>query len=239
MQFATIEWRQDSEHKGLIQPYSLDFNDIYYSTESGQHESEYVFLAHNHLHTRFAAADGKFVVVETGFGTGLNFLVVADCWRRVAPDDASLHYIAYELYPLTLADMQKACACWPAYQHLSQALLSNYGDLKIGGNHFYLPNNITLTIVVADIQAGLAAINNHVNAWLLDGYSPAKNADMWSDTLFTRMANLSTHNTTFATFTSAGQVRRGLQAAGFKVKKHKGFGKKREMLSGVFVSSHD
>jgi tRNA 5-methylaminomethyl-2-thiouridine biosynthesis bifunctional protein len=57
---------------------------------------------------------------------------------------------------------------------------------------------------------------------------------MWTDTLFNLMANLSSTKTTFATFTAASAVNRGLTAAGFAVTKIKGFGKKRNMLLGEF-----
>ena len=86
-----------------------------------------------------------------------------------------------------------------------------------------------------DISYALPLISQIADAWLLDGFAPAKNAEMWSSTIFEHITNLSKTNTTFATFTSASTVRRGLQAAGFEVKKQAGFGKKREMLSGFFA----
>ena len=42
---------------------------------------------------------------------------------------------------------------------------------------------------------------------------------------------------TLATFTSAGFVRRGLQEAGFTMRKSKGFGRKREMLTGEMAQT--
>jgi tRNA 5-methylaminomethyl-2-thiouridine biosynthesis bifunctional protein len=72
-----------------------------------------------------------------------------------------------------------------------------------------------------------------IDAWYLDGFSPAKNPEMWSTDILARVGALSAAGTTFATFTSAGEVRRGLMAAGFAVQKVPGFGHKREMLVGV------
>jgi tRNA 5-methylaminomethyl-2-thiouridine biosynthesis bifunctional protein len=79
-------------------------------------------------------------------------------------------------------------------------------------------------------------VKTQVDAWFLDGFSPAKNPDMWQEVLYQQVARLSKPNTTFATFTSAGMVRRGLQAVGFNVKKDVGYGKKREMSYGQFGS---
>ncbi len=56
---------------------------------------------------------------------------------------------------------------------------------------------------------------------------------MWSPHLFSAMARLARPGATLATFTSAGFVRRGLQEAGFTMRKTKGFGRKRDMLVGV------
>ena len=75
-------------------------------------------------------------------------------------------------------------------------------------------------------------MNQKVDAWFLDGFAPAKNPDMWSPHLFSAMARLARPGATLATFTSAGFVRRGLQEAGFTMRKTKGFGRKRDMLVG-------
>ncbi|MDO9795301.1 MnmC family methyltransferase, partial [Glaesserella parasuis] len=59
-----------------------------------------------------------------------------------------------------------------------------------------------------------------------------KNPEMWNETLYQQMFRLTQAGGSFATFTASSNVRRGLQAVGFEVKKRKGFGKKREMLWG-------
>lgn len=67
MQFANIQWKNQ-------QPYSLDFNDVYYSSDDGLAETDYVFIQHNQLNQRFTQLDkNRFTIIETGFGTGLNF----------------------------------------------------------------------------------------------------------------------------------------------------------------------
>ncbi|MGS2718673.1 FAD-dependent 5-carboxymethylaminomethyl-2-thiouridine(34) oxidoreductase MnmC [Eionea flava] len=75
-----------------------------------------------------------------------------------------------------------------------------------------------------------------IDTWFLDGFAPAKNPDMWTEKLFATMAKLSHNETHLATFTAAGNVRRGLSAAGFSLSKAPGFGKKREMLIGRFTT---
>ena len=243
MQFANIVWQENKGTKnstGL--PYSLDFNDVYFNTDDGLKETEHVFITQNQLQQRFSNASlSQFTIIETGFGTGLNFLVVITLWLKIAPKDATLHYIGIEKSPLSLADLTRAQALWPQFSEVSHALIAQYSTLnstiKSGANHFSIAaDRIQLDLQVDDIALALPRLSTLTDAWLLDGFAPAKNAAMWSNEVFAHMARLSKPNTTLATFTSASSVRRGLQAAGFKVTKHKGFGKKREMLSGVILS---
>lgn len=247
MQFANIEWRQDNKSNGIYQPYSIDFNDVYFNTEDGLQETEHVFIAHNQLENRFKSLkNNQFTIVETGFGTGLNFLVVSDLWLKLAPKTASLQYIGIEKTPLSPIDLTRAHALWPQFSNISDELIVHYTKLKTGANHFGIAaGRIQLGLQADDIMLALPQLTKQglakpADAWLLDGFAPAKNSAMWSDEVFANMARLSKKGTTFATFTSAGQVRRGLQAVGFNLSKHKGFGKKREMLSGIFIGDkHD
>ena len=235
MQFANIQWQENEN--GVNQPYSLDFNDVYFNSDNGLQETEYVFIEHNQLKQRFATLENShFTIIETGFGTGLNFLAVAAHWLALAPPSAALHYISIEKAPLNLADLRRAHALWPQFAAISNELLQQYANIKAGNNVFSMAaGRIQLALQADDIFLTLPLISQKADVWLLDGFAPAKNNEMWSEKVFQHIARLSKPTTTFATFTSAGAVKRGLQAVGFEVKKYAGFGKKREMISGVFI----
>ena len=238
MQFANIEWRQENgQNNALSQPYSLDFNDVYFNSDNGLQETEHVFIAHNQLLQRFSNPNlSNFTIIETGFGTGLNFLAASALWLKLAPKNATLHYIGIERTPLSITDLTRAHALWPQFSTISAELIKSYSTLKSGANLFSMAaGRIHLTLQANDIMLALPSISQKADAWLLDGFAPAKNADMWSGEVLAHIARLSKPNTTFATFTSAGAVRRGLADVGFDVKKQAGFGKKREMLSGIFM----
>lgn len=228
--FSSLEWRNG-------QPYSLIFNDVYFSTDNGLDETNYVFIEQNKLDMRFKSYEDKqFTIIETGFGTGLNFLVASQLWLLHAPIHAQLHFISIEKYPFTLTDLTRAHALWPQFSEISSELLQNYGKFQSGSNHFSIAGDrIKLSLQIDDIAFALPQLTQKADAWFLDGFAPAKNEEMWREEVFSHIARLSQANTTFATFTSAGIVRRRLQAIGFKVEKQAGFGKKREMLRGKFV----
>ncbi len=221
-------------------PRSRQFDDVYFSSVSGVEETEYVFLAGNKLVERWQhTTSDRFTIAETGFGSGLNFLVCWQAWLRHAPRTAQLHYISVEKYPLRLAELRRAHAAWPSLQRLSTALLHNY-PVPIPGQHRIILEHGRLILDLFYDDAGEAleklaeSPDIDVQAWFLDGFTPSRNPDMWTEKLYGSMASLSRTDTTFATFTSASHVRRGLEAVGFEVDKLAGFGGKREMLYGRF-----
>jgi tRNA 5-methylaminomethyl-2-thiouridine biosynthesis bifunctional protein len=227
------------------------FGDIYFSADDGLAESRHVFLHHNQLPARFAALRpaqyGEFVIAETGFGTGLNFLAAAQLWLSTAPAGLRLTYLSAEKFPLRRDDLATALAHWPELQILAAELLAQYPPLLHGHHRLTLANGrIQLQLIFEDALEALQQLletdypawqqttRRCVDAFFLDGFAPAKNPDMWSAPLFQTMARLAKPGTTFATFTSAGDVKRGLATAGFDVTKVDGHGRKRHMLSGIW-----
>jgi tRNA 5-methylaminomethyl-2-thiouridine biosynthesis bifunctional protein len=228
-----LEWRDQ-------QPYSTQFEDVYFSSDNGLLETEYVFLQGNRLAERWQQLTSPaFTLIETGFGTGLNFLSCCQLWLQTAPPDATLHFISVEKYPLSLQDIKAALDLWPCLTPYTQDFLAHYPAILNGENIPLFNGRIHLTLLIGDAVTQLATLNAQADAWLLDGFAPSKNPDMWQPALFSQMARLSHAGTTIATFTSAGQVRRNLMAAGFNVQKRPGFGKKREMLIGHYANELD
>ncbi|WP_270221755.1 bifunctional tRNA (5-methylaminomethyl-2-thiouridine)(34)-methyltransferase MnmD/FAD-dependent 5-carboxymethylaminomethyl-2-thiouridine(34) oxidoreductase MnmC [Kosakonia cowanii] len=225
-------------------PVSRDFDDVYFSNDNGLEETRYVFLGGNDLQTRFPEHSRKlFIVAESGFGTGLNFLTLWQAFAAFRADnpDATLerlHFISFEKFPLTRDDLQKAHAHWPELAPFAEQLQAQWPQAFAGCHRLLLDEgSVTLDLWFGDINQLTdtldESLNQQVDAWFLDGFAPSKNPDMWTPALFQAMARLTRPGGTLATFTSAGFVRRGLQEAGFTMQKRKGFGRKREMLSGV------
>ena len=243
---ASISWRNDNT------PVSSRFDDVYFSADDGKAESHYVFITHNRLQERFASLQkNHFTIAETGFGTGLNFLNTWQLWRQHHKPGHKLYFISAERYPLSRHDLQQSHTLWPEFAPLSQQLQDNYPPALKGLHSIELDDGVTLILLLADAESGFDYLleNSHpqltadrqraVDAWFLDGFAPDKNPDMWQPTLFRQLARLSRPGTTFATFTAAGIVKRGLKAAGFAINKVSGFGKKRDMLVGEYCGLPD
>ncbi|WP_052383933.1 bifunctional tRNA (5-methylaminomethyl-2-thiouridine)(34)-methyltransferase MnmD/FAD-dependent 5-carboxymethylaminomethyl-2-thiouridine(34) oxidoreductase MnmC [Litchfieldella xinjiangensis] len=233
---AQLDWRRDDAE--LETPHSRHFDDVYFSRHDGRAETEHVFLAANDLPQRFAAwsCARPFTIGETGFGTGLNTLCAWACFERYAAPGARLHLVSTERYPLTRDDLARALAVWPDLGDKAKQLVARWPEAVAGVHRLVLAERVTLDLHFGDSAERLAHLDGRVDAWFLDGFAPAKNPDMWQPALFEAMAHASHPGATFATFTCAGVVKRGLRAAGFNWRKVPGFGRKREMLAGDIAS---
>ena len=230
---AEIDWSD-------AQPRSSQFGDIYFSQEDGVAETEHVFINANELDVRFNTLEPQtnFVIGETGFGTGLNFLCARRRFLQLAPSSSQLHFISCEKYPLKLADLKQAHELFcdaPELFFGCQQLQQLWPHAVSGFHRLSLDNGrVHLTLLYGDAAQMLSQLNARIDCWFLDGFAPSKNPEMWRDELFFQLGRLSQEQTTLATFTSAGVVKRGLTAQGFAIEKIAGFGRKREMLRASF-----
>lgn len=226
-----IEWKPDGT------PVARGFGDVYFSTEDGLNETRAVFLEGCGLPESWAGRE-QFTVAETGFGTGLNFLALWQLWRAHRPTPAAwLHFVSFEGYPLLKEDAARALSAWPELADLSQTLLTRWPDRARGVRRLNWPDDgISLTLHIDDIATALPQADFAADAWFLDGFSPARNETMWDEALFPLIAERSAPGARAATFTVAGDVRRGLSGAGFEVEKRPGHGRKRERLEARLVA---
>ncbi|MCG6874531.1 MAG: bifunctional tRNA (5-methylaminomethyl-2-thiouridine)(34)-methyltransferase MnmD/FAD-dependent 5-carboxymethylaminomethyl-2-thiouridine(34) oxidoreductase MnmC [Betaproteobacteria bacterium] len=225
---SELDWRDG-------QPVSRRYGDVYFSRESGIAETRHVFLAGNRLRERWAALPpgGRFTIGETGFGTGLNFCAAWQLWESEAPQDAVLRYVSFERFPLSPDELIRALALWPELAHYAHSLAGQYTALAPGWHRFHLAGGrVLLTLAIGDANATLDELAGRCDAWFLDGFAPAKNPELWTANLLGAIGAHSRAGATLATYSVAATVREGLHAAGFRVDKKRGFGRKREMLVG-------
>jgi tRNA 5-methylaminomethyl-2-thiouridine biosynthesis bifunctional protein len=238
---ACLDWGDDG------QPRSRVHGDVYFSTEDGLAETRHVFIDQNDLPERWASLrpGDDFVIGETGFGTGLNFLAAWHAWGQTAPREATLHFLSVERHPLSPADLRRALSTFPELGQLADELIAAWPTAYARGLHRlrFDVGRVCLTLAFEEVLPGLEAFleSRHprhrrpkraVDAWFLDGFAPAQNPDMWRREVLETMADLSAPRATLATFTAAGSVRRALRDAGFDVEKVAGFGRKRDMIRG-------
>ena len=212
--------------------HSEAYGDTYWSLDGGPDETRQVFLSGNDLPARWRAR-GRFAILETGFGTGLNFLCAWQLFRETAPAGARLHYLSVDKHPFRREDLERIHGQWPALAPLGAELRDRYPPLVQGFHRLHLAGGrIALTLLWGEAAQMLARVEGGIDAFFLDGFAPSRNPDMWSEALFAQLGRLAAPGATFATYSAAGKVSRGMTAAGFSVEKQAGFGRKREMLRG-------
>ena len=213
-------------------PYSADFQDIYHSVHGGPAQSRHVFLGGNALPQRWRGRD-SFTILETGFGLGINFLAAWDAWRADGARPRRLHFVSVEARPLARADLAAALAPIDELAVLARALVAVWPPPLAGFHRIHFDaGHVVLTLLLGEAQAQLTQLAARVDAFFLDGFTPARNPDMWSPPVVRELARLAAPGATLATWTVAGGVRAALGDAGFHVEKRPGFASKREMLAG-------
>ncbi len=210
-------------------PVARRFDDPYFSLGDGLAETRHVFLGGNDLPARFR---NGFHIAELGFGTGLNLLATWQAWRE-SGQEGVLHYTSFEAFPMGPSDMAKALEAFPELASLSARLVANWtGEAGV----MDLDETLRITVIAGDARQSLPMWHGSADAWFLDGFSPAKNPQLWGDDLMRHVARKTAPNGTFATYTAAGHVRRALSSAGFDVQRIPGFGRKRHMSVGTLRS---
>jgi tRNA U34 5-methylaminomethyl-2-thiouridine-forming methyltransferase MnmC len=202
-------------------PVSRRFDDPYFSLENGLAETRHTFLAGNDLPARFRPG---FQVAELGFGTGLNMLATLIAWRG-AGCPAPVYFTSFEAFPMQAAEIEKALAAFPEVAEISGRFLAAWRR----GEHRFDLDGFRVDVRLGDARETLPRWEGRADAWFLDGFSPAKNPELWGPELMAEVARHTAPGGTVSTYTAAGFVRRGLAAAGFTVDRQPGYGRKRHM----------
>lgn len=219
-------------------PYSAAFGDVYYSTIDPVGETQHVFLDGIDAPNCWTGC-AQFVIGETGFGTGLNFLATWDLWRKTRKPGSKLYYISVEGAPLAPDDLAKAHAPLPALAELSAQLISAYPVRHPGYHQVLLDGGeVELLLLFGPVDEMLEGLSAQVDAWYLDGFAPSRNADMWSPQVLAAISDCSGVGTRVATYSAARAVRDGLMAVGFDCEKVPGFARKRDSLKGLKTYQH-
>ncbi|GGB50022.1 FAD-dependent oxidoreductase [Roseibium aquae] len=235
-------------------PRARQFADTYFSKAGGLAETRHVFLRGNRLPGRWVGLD-TFTIGEFGFGTGLNFLATLEALSAMDPAP-HVTFLSFELHPLSRNQLERALAAFPELASLTGPLLDRWRPAP--GWQILSFDGADLVLGIGDARQMIAQVEPHaaagrarveavagkvvvapVDAWFLDGFSPARNPELWQEDLLKSAAGLTAPGGTLATYTSAGWVRRNLIAAGFSIAKAKGFAGKREMVEGVLPGPAD
>jgi tRNA 5-methylaminomethyl-2-thiouridine biosynthesis bifunctional protein len=215
-------------------PFAAHYGDRYHPRAGALEQARHVFLGGNGLPQRWAGRQ-RFVIAETGFGLGNNFLATWASWRADERRCELLHFLSVELNPPCLEDLvvwprdaevrplaDELVRQWPAHTHGLHTLRFDDG-------------RVWLHLAFGDVADWLPEWVARVDAFFLDGFAPDRNPRMWEPRLFKSLARLAAPDATASTWSVARAVRDGLVSAGFEVHKAPGQGGKRDITAARFV----
>jgi tRNA U34 5-methylaminomethyl-2-thiouridine-forming methyltransferase MnmC len=127
---------------------------------------------------------------------------------------------------MQIDDMREALNHFPQVSAFADILLSEWAPDK---DQVKLSGGPTLQVIVGDARQTLPAWTGMADAWFLDGFSPAKNPELWQPDLLQAVGTHTKQGGTAATYSAAGHVRQSLTGAGFEVTRVPGYGRKRHM----------
>ena len=226
----TVQWMADGT------PYSPRFGDRYHSEAAhALAQAEQVFLAGCGLPQAWAGQP-QWRILETGSGFGLNFLVTWHAWQQDPARPALLHFVSTEAFPIAAMDLLEQARKFPHLLPLAEELAAQWWGLLPGVHRLRLAGGqVLLSLLVGDSQTMLRQHELVADSIYLDGFSPARNPDMWSLHTLKAVARCARRGTRLATWTIAAQLRRDLAQCGFEVRKVPGVPPKRDNLQASFA----
>lgn len=217
-------------------PISVAYGDVYHPRSGALAQARHVFLDGNELPRRWQGRS-RFVVLETGFGLGHNFLATWQAWRDDPRHCHRLVFVSIEQHPLTREDLRvaqrdhTAPKLAAALQRAWPPLTHNLHRLSFDGGA------VQLLLALGDVQAWLPELVAEVDAFYLDGFAPALNPRMWDERVCKALGRLAVPGATLATWSAAQTLRRHLTSAGFDVRLGPGQGGKRDITLARFAPS--
>ncbi|MET3440922.1 tRNA 5-methylaminomethyl-2-thiouridine biosynthesis bifunctional protein [Variovorax paradoxus] len=224
-----VAWRADGV------PYSERFGDIYHTETGALAQARHVFLGGCGLPEAWSGRP-KWLILETGFGLGLNFLTTWQAWRADANRPRMLHFVSVEAHPVGPEDLLRAAVAYPELMPLAEELAAQWHGLLPGFHRLaFDQGRVLLTLCIGDVQPMLRAQRFEADSLFLDGFSPEQNPAMWSPDTLKAVSRFARQGTGLATWTYARAVRDTLSQNGFQLQRRPGLPPKRDCLAGVFA----
>jgi len=201
--------------------YRPDLDEQYHSIFGAIQESLHIFIK-----SGFDAVTKKDIqVFEMGFGTGLNALLTR---LRSMETKRKVYYYSIEKYPIPeglMNQLNYSSILSPGKPEIFQEIFEAGWNCKSVLGLFVL-QKIHADILKYEIPDGNDLI-------YFDAFSPDKEPELWTESLFRRLYNSMNEGGVFVTYSAKGEVRRKLLTVGFKVEKLAGPPGKLHILRAV------
>jgi tRNA 5-methylaminomethyl-2-thiouridine biosynthesis bifunctional protein len=214
------------------------YDDRYFDVVNAIHEAKQIFFKGAQILGKLEVND-ELIIGETGFGSGRMLLAFLDYLKSNAITNKRIIWNSVELHPLSPERIKQILSCFSdTHSDLITLITSHYESLHINGKGWYSCTintdfcSLILHLRIGEALEMVTELDKLCDAWFLDGHGPKKNPEMWREELLNEIGRKTSTNGTFATYTVAGIVKRGLKNAGFTISIMPGCGGKKESLCG-------
>jgi tRNA U34 5-methylaminomethyl-2-thiouridine-forming methyltransferase MnmC len=213
--------------------YSEEAGQFYHNPNGAVEESRHVFFDIGGVMTALKA--GKPVhVFETGFGTGLNLLLLDDAVSASPHHSAPVSFSSIEAYPISEETARSLnYGRFLTDPDRMEALAAGFAALEPGWNEVAWPSRILVRVWVGDGGDGrwsvARATSPYYTHFFHDPFSIEASPALWSEATFARLRSMAAADARLSTYAAASKARAAMAAAGWCVARAPGALGKREM----------
>lgn len=209
--------------------YSNTFNQYYHNPNGSFSESKHVFFETPQVAEALIAQE-KVVFFETGFGTGLNFLLLLDYYFS-NNCSSEIHFYSVEAFPVSKEEAKDFnYASFSNFRELDPVLENIFSNLKNGWNVInpISAKDITLHLFIG-VFDDLEVDSIEADFFFHDPFSPEVNEELWTVSTFEKLKSFAHKEAVLVTYCAASKARASMAVAGWKLGKTRGALGKREM----------
>jgi len=208
--------------------YIREMNETYHSTHGALTESQHVFLKEGVLYFLKEQSTQGIRILEVGFGTGLNALMMLD-YAKGRPA-LSIDFFTLEPFPLD-KELYSQLNFADLLPHVTKEELQRLHQIASGDPITF--ENFCFSKSESKVEE--AELKTDVDVVFFDAFAPNKQAEVWDVVVLEKMHDCLTRGGVLVTYCAQGQFKRNLKAVGFEVETLKGPPGKKEMVRGLKI----
>lgn len=207
--------------------YSPRFDQHYHNPNGAVAESKHVFFDTGELTDRLSTA-AEIYILEVGFGTGLNLLLLLDEYLA-SGSSAHITYHSIEAWPVS-AEVAASFNYRSYIRHpeLADRLPEIFEALAPGQNHFEPLPGVNLHVFYRLFE-DYEPKDFKADFIFHDAFSPEVNEELWTGVTFQKLKNCSASDVVLTTYCAASKARGAMAWADWHVARAQGALGKREM----------
>ena len=211
-----LEFIQTGDNSPTL--YHPELNEHYHSTHGAYQESVHVYIKSG---LDLFKDKKQISIFEMGFGTGLNVLLA---WIFAQENKIQIDLTSIELFPLPKT-------IWSNLDYYQNEVEKNVFD-EMHSRTWEKTHEVSPNFNLTKFKESLLEFNTikKFDVIFFDAFGPDKQPDLWEIPVFEKLFAMLNPNGILVTYSAKGQVRRNMQAVGFRVERIPGPPGKREML---------